>query len=505
MMYRSDEITSTDTFQTINQSIRTPQRRRSLIHHVELTKQFKDAAPVPIKHSHKLPLETIQYFTLIVEFFIVFVIMGNLVSHSDFMANYNLQSLYCGMLASIAYVFSRMSAGGYKRKYLVAKKGLTIGDCSALILSCGLAIILAFSFDKMVNPILAGFSIFGCFFLLYILHNVKGTFFKLLAHKGYALERVAIYGGESEAIAIGQQLVEQNINQGQILVSVYDERDNLAVLEDGRLGRALSIDDLIKDIVENQIDHVIICLPGDAKKRVEQLQEEFSRVAVKVSFKPIDFDGRFLPIILDDVPIYGWELIIKSIFDKIATVLGLIVISPILALIAIAIKLDSKGPILFKQERTGFNNQVFFIYKFRSMYGLGEDGHKAVQAEKNDIRVTRVGKILRKWSLDELPQVINVLKGEMSLVGPRPHPKGVMAGNLKFEKAVRNYSRRHRIKPGITGWAQVNGYRGRTDTQCKLASRVEHDIYYMENFSLLFDLVILFKTISVVIKGENAY
>jgi lipopolysaccharide/colanic/teichoic acid biosynthesis glycosyltransferase len=175
-------------------------------------------------------------------------------------------------------------------------------------------------------------------------------------------------------------------------------------------------------------------------------------------------------------------------------------------LIALAIKLDSKGPIFFKQRRHGFNNEVFDIYKFRSMYVEHSDEIASKVVTRNDPRVTRVGRFIRKTSLDELPQLFNVVfTGNMSLVGPRPHPIHGKVEEKLYDDAVSGYFARHRVKPGITGWAQINGLRGETDNREKMHRRVEHDLYYIENWSIMFDLYIVARTPFALIRGENAY
>jgi lipopolysaccharide/colanic/teichoic acid biosynthesis glycosyltransferase len=177
-----------------------------------------------------------------------------------------------------------------------------------------------------------------------------------------------------------------------------------------------------------------------------------------------------------------------------------------MALVAIAIKLDSRGPILFKQKRYGFNNDLIEVYKFRSMYADAADVHATKLVSKDDPRVTRVGRFIRKASLDELPQLFNVVfKGNLSLVGPRPHAINAKAAARLYDEAVDGYYARHRVKPGVTGWAQINGWRGETDTQEKIQRRVEFDLYYIENWSVLFDLYIVAKTPFALLKTENAY
>ncbi len=184
----------------------------------------------------------------------------------------------------------------------------------------------------------------------------------------------------------------------------------------------------------------------------------------------------------------------------------MIALSPLLALTALAIKLDSPGPVLFKQKRYGFNNELVEVYKFRSMYVDKLDPTASRLVTRDDPRVTRVGRFIRKTSIDELPQLINVVfKGDLSLVGPRPHAIHAKAANRQYDEVVDGYFARHRVKPGITGWAQVNGWRGETDTQEKIQQRVEHDLYYIENWSILLDLYILAITPASLFKSRNAF
>jgi lipopolysaccharide/colanic/teichoic acid biosynthesis glycosyltransferase len=174
--------------------------------------------------------------------------------------------------------------------------------------------------------------------------------------------------------------------------------------------------------------------------------------------------------------------------------------------VAVAIKLDSRGPVFFKQKRYGFNNEMIEVFKFRSMYVDKTDATAAKLVTKGDPRVTRVGRFIRKTSLDELPQLINVVfKGNLSLVGPRPHAVHAKAADRLYDEAVDGYFARHRVKPGITGWAQINGWRGETDSEMKIQRRVEHDLYYIENWSVLFDLYILAMTPLALARTENAY
>jgi putative colanic acid biosynthesis UDP-glucose lipid carrier transferase len=201
-------------------------------------------------------------------------------------------------------------------------------------------------------------------------------------------------------------------------------------------------------------------------------------------------------------PLSGWSLVMKAIEDRVLAFLLLLVALPLLAVLGLAIKLDSPGPILFRQRRYGFNNDPITVFKFRTMRHEPQDESHVPQARRNDPRVTRVGAILRRTSLDELPQLWNVLMGDMSLVGPRPH---AVAHNEQYAAIIDGYLGRHRVKPGITGWAQVNGLRGETDTAEKMRLRVQFDLYYIDHWSLLFDLRILLLTPFIGLMHRNAY
>jgi Undecaprenyl-phosphate glucose phosphotransferase len=200
-------------------------------------------------------------------------------------------------------------------------------------------------------------------------------------------------------------------------------------------------------------------------------------------------------------PLATSDLFIKRTFDLISAIIGLIVLSPLFLIVAIAIKLDTLGPVFFRQQRHGFNNEEIRVFKFRSMTTM-EDGDQFTQATENDPRVTRVGRIIRSTNIDELPQLINVLRGEMSIVGPRPH---ATAHNSLFNNMIGRFSRRHNVKPGITGWAQINGYRGATDTLEKMRQRIEYDLHYVDNWSFLFDVKIIMMTLFSKRAYTNAY
>lgn len=203
---------------------------------------------------------------------------------------------------------------------------------------------------------------------------------------------------------------------------------------------------------------------------------------------------------LNASPLSGTNALLKSALDRLGAALLLLLLAPFLLLVALAIRLDSPGPVLFRQRRHGGRGNIIEVFKFRTMQHAPEAGYR--QATRDDPRVTRLGRLLRRTSIDELPQLLNVLRGDMSLVGPRPHPIEL---NLAFSGKIEAYMQRHRVKPGITGWAQVHGYRGETDTLEKMARRVEYDLYYIENWSLWLDLRILLMTAFGAWTGRNAY
>ena len=223
--------------------------------------------------------------------------------------------------------------------------------------------------------------------------------------------------------------------------------------------------------------------------------------SAKILKRPSRQLGENICIELQRKPLDSIELAIKRLMDIACASIGLIALLPLLFLTALAIRLDSSGPILFRQRRCGFNGEEFHILKFRTM-SVMEDGQTIRQAGRQDSRVTRVGKWLRRTSIDELPQLLNVLSGSMSLVGPRPH---AVAHDSEFDKTVGNYALRHHVKPGLTGWAQVNGCRGSTPTVADIRRRVELDLWYIDHWTVTLDCVIIARTVVEILRGRNAY
>jgi Undecaprenyl-phosphate glucose phosphotransferase len=337
------------------------------------------------------------------------------------------------------------------------------------------------------------------------------------------LKRIGVF--DSRAVIFGAGL------QGQRLAQYIRGNDRLTIsllgfFDDRRDGRVPLIvddlpvfgtsDDLVAAIREGPIDQVIVALPWSAEDRIREIVNKLALTPVRVrlapdlasfafAHRPLVLLGDLPVLTLFERPISGMDAIIKRAEDLILTIPILIVLSPIMALTALAIRLDSPGPIFFRQPREGFNNRLFDVLKFRSMTHDECQTDSIVQASRGDKRVTKVGAFIRKTSIDELPQLINVLKGDMSLVGPRPHAPSTRAGGRLFHEVVQTYAARHKVKPGITGWAQVCGFRGETDTEEKLLKRLDHDLHYIENWSVGFDLYILVRTAFAVVAPKNAF
>jgi len=327
-------------------------------------------------------------------------------------------------------------------------------------------------------------------------------------------------GGEARSVVIvgandtGLSLFERILELPYLLMDVrgffddrYERRSN-----SGDVKLLGGVSDVANYVRENSIQMIFISLPMAQQPRIRKLLDDLHDTTASIYFLPdvYIFDlmqARFdnvggVPVVaICESPFYGVDSVVKNISDFILAFLILILLLPLMLLIALSVKLTSKGPAVFKQRRYGLNGEEIIVYKFRSMT-VSEDGHNIVQAKKNDQRLTRVGAFLRRTSLDELPQFINVLQGRMSIVGPRPH---AVAHNELYRKLIKGYMLRHKVKPGITGWAQVHGLRGETEDLEKMQARIEYDLYYMQNWSVWLDLWIILKTVIVVLRRDNAY
>jgi Undecaprenyl-phosphate glucose phosphotransferase len=334
---------------------------------------------------------------------------------------------------------------------------------------------------------------------------------------GKLKRRTVIVGGGHDAEVLVDSL-RASAGADVRLLGLFDDRNDErspeSVASLPKLGR---VSDLLAFARRTRVDLVIVSMPLSAEKRVLEMLTQLWVLPVDIRLSAhmskLRFTSRAYSYVGDvpvfdmaDRPISDWNLVFKWLFDKLVALVALVLLSPVMIATAIAIKLDSKGPVFFKQKRHGFNNELIEVYKFRSMRTDMTDASAAKLVTKDDPRVTRVGKFIRKTSIDELPQFFNVLRGELSVVGPRPHALQAKADNLLYYEAVEGYFARHKVKPGITGWAQINGWRGETDTVDKIMQRVQHDLYYIENWSILLDIYILVMTpVSLFAKSENAY
>jgi putative colanic acid biosynthesis UDP-glucose lipid carrier transferase len=323
---------------------------------------------------------------------------------------------------------------------------------------------------------------------------------------------VAIVG----AGELGQRLIrflEGQEDAGVRLIGLYDDRQTRVPRRVGDHAVLGTVDDLVHHMRERKVDEIILALPWRAEAHLIQILGKLKAVAAEVRLCPeaVAFELPNLgyatvlgvPMLkILERPLAGWSTVAKAVEDRVLAGLLLALLSPAVAIIAAAIALDSRGPVLFRQTRYGFNNNVFRVLKFRTMYHVEDAGSEIVQARRNDPRVTRVGRWLRCTSLDELPQLLNVLAGDMSLVGPRPH---AVPHNVKYAGLLDGYLQRHRVKPGITGWAQVRGFRGEVRSAEEMRLRVQHDLYYIEHWSLLLDLKILFLTLFTGFVHRKAY
>ncbi len=336
-------------------------------------------------------------------------------------------------------------------------------------------------------------------------------------NQGRLKRRTVIVGGGQEAEFLIESIRQTAINDIELLGMFDDRADKRSpdiVADCPKLG---CVGDLLEFARRTRVDLIIVSLPVSAEARVLHMVKQLWVLPVdirlsahmsKLKFKnrAYSFLGDVPVFDMADKPISDWNLVVKWIFDKTVALFALLLFSPLMLITAIMIKLDSKGPVFFKQKRHGFNNELIEVYKFRSMYTDMSDAKASKLVTKDDPRVTKVGRFIRKTSLDELPQFLNVLRGELSICGPRPHALQAKAANQLYHDAVDGYFARHRVKPGITGWAQIHGWRGETDTTEKLLQRVSHDLHYIENWSIFMDIYILFMTpISLVSKNEGAY
>lgn len=377
---------------------------------------------------------------------------------------------------------------------------------AGLLLAFGLAsgYLSLFPFDAIVSwlwmtPACLLLAIFGLRIIAPVLITLQGP-----------TKRTIIVGVNEQGLALADRLAGNEYIAAELLGFFEDRQQERIPAEELKYPLLGGLDDIASYVKDHRVNIIYLSLHMASQPRIVQLLEELKDTTASIYYVPDIFltdliQGRVGQI--DDIPIVavcetpftGFNGLLKRLADIVLSLAILTLILPVLLAIALGVKLGSPGPVIFKQRRYGLYGEEIIVYKFRSMT-VCEDGAQVTQATKQDQRVTPFGAFLRKTSLDELPQFINVLQGRMSIVGPRPH---AVAHNEMYRKLITGYMVRHKVKPGITGWAQVNGLRGETETLGKMKARIDYDIDYLRNWSLKLDLYIILKTILVVFKGQN--
>ena len=353
----------------------------------------------------------------------------------------------------------------------------------------------------------------GATAVLFVLHGLYHTQLKRLHNKGALAPTIVMLGATESA----RRLIEENAKTRELnILAIFDERLTRAPHNIHGVPVIGKIEDLLEWDQLPYVNRIVVTLPSMAQSRKQAFLEQVKLLPNRIAFVVDEFENlnhvqqrltQIAEVGMREVtgnPKGGAHTAIKRLMDIGIASLALIGLSPILAIIALLIKKDSPGPVLFKQPRHGFNNRVFNVYKFRSMRNDQADLKAAQQTVAGDARVTKIGRFIRKTSIDELPQLLNVIKGEMSLVGPRPHAVGMRTQGKDSMELVAEYAHRHKVKPGMTGWAQINGSRGPLHDGEDVARRVELDVEYIERSNAIFDLFIMFKTLPVLLgDSEN--
>jgi Undecaprenyl-phosphate glucose phosphotransferase len=427
---------------------------------------------------------------------------------------------YLPLIAALALIFPVIMqiSGGYSlRKMLdpLANLMTTLSLWTLLFMGGAVTLLLLKASENYSRIWIASWFLAGAAALVGFRFGLSAMARRWNA-QGQLNRRAVLVGGGRPASKLAAAL-NSSSRSDITIVGVFDDRGDSRVtgFDDG-LERLGDIGQLIDFVRATRVDMLLVTLPVTAEARLLQLLKRLWVLPVDIRLSAQGQRLRYRPraysyvgsvpfLDVFDKPLGEWGPIIKAVEDKFIATALVVLLSPILMLAAIAVKLTSRGPVLFQQKRFGFNNELIEVYKFRSMYQSAADPHADKLTSRRDPRVTPVGRFLRRFSIDELPQLFNVLNGTLSLVGPRPHATRAKAADRLYFDVVDGYFARHKVKPGITGWAQVKGWRGETDTAEKIQKRVEHDLYYIENWSLALDMYVLAMTPLAVIKGENAF
>lgn len=419
-----------------------------------------------------------------------------------------------GLISALLFVFFAEQSGLYRSNGVFTQKG-AFKNILAVWMQTLLVLLLFAFFTKWTEihsrvvvtawMLAAPMSLISC--------RLVGDHLLRSHYKKFDYKQKAIIVGVSNAGIRLAQDIQADSSSNLEFVGFYDDREP-SRLPEGSENRPIlgSIADSVKKAKMREIRHVYIALPMGEVKRVKDVVNMFSDTTARVYLIPDIYTyelmqarwrtiGNSPTISIQDTPFYGLASVMKRLEDIALASLITLLISPVLLFVAIGVKLSSPGPIIFKQLRYGLDGEAIEVWKFRSM-STTDNGPVVKQATKNDPRVTKFGAFIRRTSLDELPQFINVLQGRMSIVGPRPH---AVAHNEEYRQIVDKYMLRHKVKPGITGLAQVNGYRGETDTLDKMEKRVEYDLRYIQNWSLTLDIKVILLTVFKGFSGKTAY
>jgi putative colanic acid biosynthesis UDP-glucose lipid carrier transferase len=424
-------------------------------------------------------------------------------------------SLVAGAIAILIYGFLAEIGGMYRSWRGVSTHREAVGTLISWAATLGILLTLAFLAERTADLSRSAMALWFASTATLIVANrvVTRWMQQLLLSWGYHTRRFAIVGVNELGFQLARN-IEALPEMGLRLVGFFDDRPEQRHPKiPAEIGQCIgTIQDLIEQARGGQVDRIYITFPMRAEDRIRGVLERLGDTTASVYVVPDFFvfqllhsrwtDVLGLPVVsVFENPFYGIDGLAKRFSDLVFGGLALLLAAVPMAVIALLIKLTSPGPIFFRQRRYGLDGHEIRVWKFRTMR-VCEDGPQAVQATRNDPRVTRLGAVLRKTSLDELPQLFNVVDGSMSLVGPRPHPQAL---NEEFRVQIGGYMLRHKVKPGITGLAQVNGWRGETDCSEKMEKRIEFDHRYIREWSLWLDLQIMAKTVMVVLSRNNAY
>jgi putative colanic acid biosynthesis UDP-glucose lipid carrier transferase len=419
-----------------------------------------------------------------------------------------------GLIASIVFILSAESLGLYRSWRASTAARMLVITSSAWLIATVTILVLGF-FAKVsvdVSRVVIGSwflaSLAGLTFWRLVFRQVL----RVMRAKGYNTRTAVVVGLNGSAVKMRDQINDKP-ELGLRFAGFFDDRETKRLREDHPDEVLMgTICEMIERTKKGEFDLIFIALPLKAQKRIAEILERCGDTTASVHLIPDFFTynllharmgsvGEVQTLSVYETPIVGFNDLLKRAFDLVFSSLVLVAIALPMLCIAAAVKFTSSGPVIFKQVRYGLDGKRIFVWKFRSMSAM-DNGDKVVQATKGDVRITKVGAFIRKTSLDELPQFINVLQGRMSVVGPRPH---AVAHNEEYRKLIPYYMLRHKVKPGITGWAQINGFRGETDTLDKMEGRIDCDLQYIRNWSLLLDIKIVLLTVFKGFIGKNVH